>query len=522
MNIRRLIHIFIAAACLAMMSACYDYDKREIEEVNAANCYINLAISVSNGNEHSTRGDDDPAPAGGEDGNGREAGFERENTITGITLILYRTIIPDDGINVDTDTDNPTLELVRYFPVKLGNRDAQGTLYTSKTEEAYYTTGCQPLGKHSLNLSATYHAIVIANAPEVAASLTEGVSKLSAIRDATLNTIYLGNATKSADACTRFVMSSEQDNTINFGSIAATNLDDGTEYKKGHDMLIDLTDKPLVIERLAARIDFWSANSNGYKTSTDNSAYIIPGYEYDVKSSNDKFVVTGIVPFNLANGHSTYGYEYLLKRQCPKYDLLSMDDVSYLVDETTDSYVIDPKTLSTTHKIGTEELESSLENLYDLIGDVHLNIEDKSDNPYFHSVEAMHASDSKSTISSRENVVVCYPMENTLKPTSPLYYYATGIAIVGYYYKDGTGSGTRLVYLGYLRHQGEDESYNILPYTTPLATDATMGTTTAMNFGVVRNNIYRVSINSIDKKSTMVLSVKVKKWDPYIHDYIYM
>ena len=88
MNIRRLIHIFIAFTCLAMLSACYNYDQEGIEEVNAENYYINLAISVSNGNEHSTRADEQPA--GGEDGNGREAGFERENTINGITLILYQ------------------------------------------------------------------------------------------------------------------------------------------------------------------------------------------------------------------------------------------------------------------------------------------------------------------------------------------------------------------------------------------------------------------------------------------------
>ena len=43
-----------------------------------------------------------------------------------------------------------------------------------------------------------------------------------------------------------------------------------------------------------------------------------------------------------------------------------------------------------------------------------------------------------------------------------------------------------------------------------------------MKYGVVRNNIYRISINSIDKKGSMELSIKVKKWDPYIHEYIYM
>ena len=292
MNIRRLIHILIAFACLAMLSACYDHERGEIEEVNVANYYINLAISVSNGNEHSTRAGE--LPTGGENGDGREAGFVRENTITGITLILYQ-----DAAGINTTAD-PTLDLVRYFPVTLDSRDAPGTEYTTKKEEAYYTTGNQLLGKHNLDLSAQYHAIVIANASEVAASLKEGISKLSDIRDAVLNTIYVGNPMMTADRCRNFVMSSETDNIINFGSVTATNLD-GSVYTKGKDMLFDVSGQPLMIERLAARIDFWAANSTGYDATT----YSKKGYVYNVTgSTTDKFVVTGIVPFNLNNGHS--------------------------------------------------------------------------------------------------------------------------------------------------------------------------------------------------------------------------
>lgn len=512
MNIRRLIHIFIAFACLAMLSACYNYDQEGIEEVNAGNYYINLAISVSSGNEHSTRADE---PQGGENGDGREAGFERENTITGITLILYQ-----DGTGINTTAD-PTLDLVRYFPVSLDSHDPQGTEYTTKKEEAYYTTGNQPLGTHNLDLSATYHAIVIANAPELTTSLIEGTSKLSNVRDATSRYIYVGDPTKSADNCRNFVMSSEADNTINFGSVTVTNLD-GTPHEKGKDILFDVSTQPLVIERLAARIDFWAANSEGYKTSADNPAYLIPGYEYKVGTTNDRFVVTGIVPFNLTNSHINYGKEYLIKRL---KDDLSETAVKYLSNETAaTSYVFDPNTLNKTNDVNPT-LDSPLDNLYPMIPESGtLDIENVSDNPYFHSVASMHASASKYDISGKENVVVCYPMENCLLPESRLYYHATGIAIVGYYYKNGTGTGTRLVYLGYLRHQGESETYDIQSYTTPLSKEATatMGTTKAMNFGIVRNNIYRVSINSIDKMSTMELSIKVKKWDPYIHDFIYM
>ena len=493
MNIRRLINILIAIAALTMTTACYNYDREVEDKVSVGDCYINLAISVSNGN-HSTRA----VPAGGEDGDGREAGFERENNVTGITLILYRTVDPTDGINVNTGSEDPVLELVRYFPVTLGNRDPQGSPYTTKTEEAYYITGDQPLGKPKLNLSGTYHAIVIANASEVAASLTEGTSRLSDIRDVVLNTIYVGDPTKSADACINFIMSSEEDNTISFASATKTIDAEGDKH-------FDFSSQPIVIERMAARIDFWSKNSTGYDATT----YSQKGYVYNVTgSSTDKFVVTGIVPFNLVNGHETYGSEYLLKRL--RTDIADATTTTYLLNESTTTYVIDPKTDDKTTLV-TPSLNSSLGNIYTLI-DAN-KIEDTTENPYYHSVEAMHASSSKSTIDSRENVVVAYPMENCLLPESKLYYHATGIAIVGYYYQGGTGAGTRYVYLGYLRHQGDNDSYDILPHTTPLTTDEAMGTTTAMRFGVVRNNIYRVSIEGISRLAgRLSLKVAVHDW----------
>lgn len=484
-----------------LLCACSDSDGTDVDnQQNVGNIYVNFAISVANGNS----GMRAATPAGGEDGDGREAGILRENTISGITVILYQ-----DATGINT-TANPTLDLVRYFPV---SEKATGTTPIEVT----YTTGQQPLGKHNLDLTKTYHAIVIANAPEVAASLTEGTSKLNDVRNLTLTTIYNGNATLSADYITNFAMSSEEDNTIDFSSVTAKNLD-GTAHTPGKDMYYDLTSQPVVIERMAARIDFWSKKSNGYKTTTDNPAYTIPGYEYDVTSSTDKFVVTGVVPFNLVNGIADYGKEYLIKRL--RTDIADAYTTSYLADETTANYVIDPQT---TAKVtaATPGLTNSLENVYSLIGDAG-KLENTTDNPYYHSVEVMHASSSKSDIDYKENVVVAYPMENCLLPESKLYYHATGIAIIGYYYVNGTGTGTRYVYLGYLRHQGDAESYDIQPYTTPLATDATMGSTTAMKFGVVRNNIYRVSINSIDKKGTLELSIKVKKWDTFTHSWIYM
>ncbi len=506
MKFRWLNQFFIAISCLAMLTACTDDDIDKAPNVNG--CYINLAISVSNGNSHSTRAGE--KPTGGENGDGREAGFERENTVTGITLILYKDA---NGINTASD---PTLDLVRYFPVTERTADAQGTTYSDKTREVTYTTGNQALGKHSLDLGATYHAIVIANAPSVALDLTEGTSTLSDLRNKVVSTIYAGSPTMSAENCTNFAMSSEWDNTINFGSVTGTNLD-GSAYTKGNDILYDVTAQPLMIERMAARIDFWAANSTGYDAST----YSKPGYVYSVTgSTTDKFVVTGIVPFNLTNGHTDYGQEYLLKRI--RTNISDAATTSYLADEITTNYVIDPKTIEKLTATNPT-LINSLENVYFMIGSSTI----ETSNPYYRTILSMHGSttgkfDYTEGSITAEDVVVCYPMENTLLPESKLYYHATGIAIVGYYYTNGSGPGDRLVYLGYLCHQGDAASYDIAPYSTPLSTDATMGSTTAMKYGIVRNNIYRVSINSIDKKGVLDLKIKVKKWDPFTHSFIYM
>ena len=492
----RLRHIFIFTFAI-LLTACQFEDDQECpgENDNVKANYINLTIAVSNGEARGTRAGE---PLGGENGDGREAGFERENTVTGITLVLYK-----DATGINT-TANPTLDFVRYFPVSIAFRHPQGKTYTEKTEEAYYTTGDQPIGKPNLDFSATYHAIVIAN-QTLPSSIVEGTSTLKDLRDLTTNIVYSGSPKDPADACANFVMTSEWDNIINFGSVTATEDAAGDKH-------YDLTSQALVIERMAARIDFHAKNSTGYDATKK-------GYVYNVEgSTTDKFVVTGIVPFNLVNGVADYGKEYLFKRI--RTNISDASTTSLLADETTLTYVIDPKTM--TKDAGTPNLTSSLESVYTLIAD-GTKLENTTVNPYYKSIASMQSSTTgKSTVDEKDNLVICYPMENCLLPKSKLYYHATGIAIIGYYYQNGTGTGTRYVYLSYLRHQGDAATYNVQPYTTPLATDATMGSTTSMLYGVVRNNIYRISINSVDKKGTLELKIKVKEWDPYTHDFIYM
>ena len=492
MMLRRWLHILTATACLSTLIACQSDDEQAAVQ-NFGDCYVNLAITVDNGHGSHRA---DPAPQGGEDGDGREAGFERENTIKGITLILYKD---DNGINTAA---NPTLALVRYYPV---TERTAGTMPVEIT----YTTGNQPLGWNTLDMTATYHAIVIANAPELGTQLTEGVSTLNDVRAMTTRLACVGNATASAALCTNFVMSSEKDHTINFGVVTPTKLD-GTTWTARSDALFDLTPYPIVIERLAARIDFWAGHSTGFDATT----YSKPGYVYPVTgSATDRFVITGIMPFNLVNGHASFGNEFVLKRVSANAAALEGGTFRYLADETTDSYVVDPQTSG---KNTTASLVNPLSAVY-----AEITAGTITANAYYQSVADMHAA-TATTISGSEDVVVAYPMENTLLTTSKPYYYATGVLIVGYYYTNGAGAGTPYYYLGYLRHQGDAESYDILPSSTELSNSETMGTSPAMKYGVVRNNIYRISINSIDKKGILDLKIEVKKWDKFTHQTIYM
>lgn len=488
-----------------LLTACKEVtDDTDVTVPEVSKCFINLSIAVTNSNGTITRG----TPSGGENGDGREAGFDRENAVTGITLMLYQT---SDVAGINT-TANPVIDFVAYYPVsRLGSPAAAGTPYTEKTAEAVYQTGNQLVSQNAIDFTKTYRAIVVANA-DLTGSVAAGTSHLDVLRNMTLSGIYSGDETRPVASCGNFVMSSEQDQTLTFSG-------HGSQDAAG-DYYYDLTTQPLAIERMAARIDFWAVNGS---YNADKS-----GYVYDVTGGgSDKFVVTGIMPFNLNNGTSiaetNFGKEYLLKRLTAG---LSTITPQWLVDETTSNYVLDPQTVGKRGTAAHPLLANSLENVKDLSAVAF------AQSGYYKSIAAMHdviasgggyASLEDGSLSG-EDVIVAYPMENTLLPESPLYYHATGIAVEGYYYSGGLTDAApeRRVYYGFLRHQGEGDSYDI---ETTNDTEEISHTGTAMNVGIVRNNIYRVWIGSITPDIVapkVTLKIKVKKWDQFTHETIYM
>ena len=99
-------------------------------------------------------------------------------------------------------------------------------------------------------------------------------------------------------------------------------------------------------------------------------------------------------------------------------------------------------------------------------------------------------------------------------PTSSLIQYATGIAFEGIYHDAVSDTDVPRVYYHYLRHQGElsTGSYQAKQWAD-LDANETCGSSPAMNYGVVRNNIYRISIEGISTLGgTIKIKIEEEKW----------
>ena len=467
----------------------------------SANKYINVTISVSASDRPVTRAN----PTGGEYGDDVEKGIDpRENKVNDITLIFFKD---NAGVNT-TNTNTEVLFVKKYnvheatsadYPYTHTHKDTEPTSgYYDK--EVVYTTGNQRLEETSLEVGQTYQILVVANADP----LVVPGDKIVNVREKVNALAYTG--TGVGVSATNFVMASETDASVTLNNPTIVTTENKYIYYF----------ECIHMERLAARIDFWANKSEGYKTGTDNAVYTsTPGYEYKVwkstdttePTSADRFVLTSITPFNL-NGGNEYFFKYTNSSSNP-----------YLHDEvatgTDANWVIDPYTMG---KNGTTHPDYLVSTLTD--------IRTTFANAYNVTMEGQQANKLEvGTGTQKDDIIIGYAKENTLNPgVSSLYYYATGLAFEGYYYKNGTGTGERRVYYHFIRHQGEQNTaYNAYTEGNIDDTKTTFcPTNPAMNFGIVRNNIYRISIDKITEESSIELKIKVKKWDKFTHEVIYM
>lgn len=230
--------------------------------------YLQVKVTVEGSGDTRASRATTGRPQGGEEGDGREPGINKENDVNSLTVLLYKSG-KDDLAEADA-----TIDYVYTFT-------NLNKVTTSSGSDATYTT--VPREIDASIVGKNYHVIVIANADDMT-SRCKG--KISEVRDLQMSKV----CTRDADITkfSNFIMSSKKDAMIDFTK----------EGSETNPYVVNVD-----IERLAARIDI-----------IPNATYDVTGkgYYYNVMDGTNViggFKLESVTPTNVM----TKG-EYLIKR----------------------------------------------------------------------------------------------------------------------------------------------------------------------------------------------------------------
>lgn len=409
--------------------------------------YLQLTLYTQTRPGHNSRG-----PQGDEDGDGRLGALEKESEARNATILLYADAA---GINGNAKT---TIDYALYAPT-LTKTDTSPVSY--KTDILHYSRPVKP---------GLYHVIVIVNAGD--RTDLEGKT-LGEVRDERMGAPYLLSDPNDPTSAHTFVMSNEKDATIDL---------------TGPGGVQNVKTVEVDVERLAARIDF----SPGVSYATAGSYYggkmlenkEINGttyptcFEYRVlqegttNTNGDLFYLTSVQPINLWTNRT-----YLIKRVS---DIKWADEnhLIYLGDETTNAlgeasrYVLSPYFFQ--RKKGYESQFA-------------VSYGNGAETPPKEGVYKDPADE------KLKYYILTYARENTISYNAPVASYATALRLKGFYLKDGTSTYTEKTYTYYIRHADPNN---------------TNAEAVPMKYGIVRNNVYRISINRVNSLGVMIIETK--------------
>lgn len=192
-------------------------------------------------------------PLGGEGGDDREPGINKENDVNSLTVLLYKSE------NADLSDDNAIIDYVYTF-----TNLTKATTSTSGIDATYTTV---PKEIDASIVGKNYHVIVIANADDMT-SRCKG-KKISEVRDLQMSKV----CTRDADITnfSNFIMSSKKDAKIDFTK-------EGSETNP-YQVTVD-------IERLAARIDIipnaeYNGTDKGYYYNVMDGTNVVGGFKLE-------------------------------------------------------------------------------------------------------------------------------------------------------------------------------------------------------------------------------------------------
>lgn len=183
----------IIAVLLLSLGACSlihdDPEELGYREDGSAYAYVSLTIHTGTAG-NMTRAN----PTGGETGDDYEDGQTYENAVSNLTLFFYPATLGDGGVNRTGDVDF-TARIYIQNPASNGNME-DGTLPIDKT----FTVG--PVKVDGLKTNQQYHVLAVANAGD-----KTSITSLDTLRSATVSTVYTTDGTTYSN----FVMASEGD-----------------------------------------------------------------------------------------------------------------------------------------------------------------------------------------------------------------------------------------------------------------------------------------------------------------------
>ena len=416
---------------------------------------VYIRLQISTGGEMSaTRSN----PTGGEDGDGREPGTSDENKINNITLFLF-----DANVAIDGDGNTPLI------PLSFSGSDLMDSSDRPNEIEQIYTIEKEVRGLDK----DSYHILAVAN---MTFGDNEPPTTLGTLRDKIIT-----SALWTGDTPTNFVMSSEELATIR--EIKASTEQYPAEVE-------------ITIERLAAKVDYKVKESSF--TTTDKTGTV------------------KILGATLVNDFKKG--EYLFKRVGSSIDASTF---TYLGDENptppgdATNWVIDAYATS--------------------------NKQTDDYNNYYSSFDvATVPTHSKNT----DWTMLGYTMENTNDVSGDdLEKYATGVVFKARYTPSSMQEGADFYYLNGEFYASIDaikadanvqgmegltaenyETYGIdfhdggICYYTWWIRHSNNANDDIMRYGIVRNNWYRLTVNSIKGLPSggddIVIIVAVEHWQP--------
>lgn len=187
----------IIAVLLLSLGACSlihdDLEELGYREDGSAYAYVSLTIHTGTAG-NVTRAN----PTGGEDGNGNEKGQDYENRVNNLTLFFYPAASGNiSGVN---QADVEFTAKVFISPIGTSTNVTQQPSNIDKT----FTVG--PVKVNGLKTNQQYHVLAVANAEN-----QTDIASLEALRSETVSTVYTATTTDNKTSYSNFVMASEGD-----------------------------------------------------------------------------------------------------------------------------------------------------------------------------------------------------------------------------------------------------------------------------------------------------------------------